>query len=87
MSGPLATGVECAIADAQGDLRFDICGNWNWLWAEGKRDEAAQLEQLCDDLARAENVDVLCVYPLPQGQDEIPALDSIFAQHSAASYR
>lgn len=68
--------------------RVAFCGERaGRLWAEGKKDEATQLEQLCDDLARAENVDVLCVYPLLQGQDEIPLLDSIFAQHSAASYR
>ena len=67
--------------------RVAFCGERaGRLWAEGKKDEAAQLEQLCDDLARAENVDVLCVYPLPQGQDEISTLNSIFAEHSAASY-
>jgi hypothetical protein len=49
--------------------------------------EATQLEQLCDDLARAENVDILCVYPLPPRQDEILVLDRIFAQHSVVSYR
>jgi len=57
------------------------------LWAEGKTDEAIQLEQLCDDLAKEQEVDILCVYPLPKSQDAILALDSIFAQHSAASYR
>lgn len=68
--------------------RVAFCGERaGRLWAEGKKDEATQLEQLCDDLARAENVDVLCVYPLPQGPDKIPALDSVFAEHSAASYR
>ena len=68
--------------------RVAFCGERaGRLWAEGKRVEAAQLEQLCDDLARAEKVDVLCVYPLPQGQDEISALNSIFAEHTAASYR
>jgi DNA-binding NarL/FixJ family response regulator len=68
--------------------RVAFCGERaGRLWAEGKKDESTQLEQLCEDLARAENVDVLCVYPLPQGQDEIPALDSIFAEHSAVSYR
>ena len=67
--------------------RVAFCGERaGRLWAEGKKDEATQLEQLCDDLARAENVDVLCVYPLPQGQAEIP-IDSIFAEHSAASYQ
>ena len=68
--------------------RVAFCGERaGRLWAAGKKDEAAQLEQLCDDLAGAENVDVLCVYPLPQGQNEISALNSIFAEHTAASYR
>ena len=68
--------------------RVAFCGERaGRLWAEGKKDEAAELEQLCDDLARSENVDVLCVYPLLQGQEEISALDSIFAKHSAASCR
>ena len=67
--------------------RVAFCGERaGRLWAEGKTDEAIQLEQLCDDLAKAHEVDILCVYPLPQGQDAIPALDSIFAEHSAASY-
>lgn len=57
------------------------------LWAEGKTDEAIQLEQLCDNLAKEQEVDILCVYPLAKGQDAVPVLDSIFAQHSAVSYR
>jgi len=67
--------------------RVAFCGERaGRLWAEGKTDEAIELEQLCDDLAKAHEVDILCVYPLPQGQDAIPALDSIVAEHSAASY-
>ena len=68
--------------------RVAFCGERaGRLWAEGKTDEAIQLEQLCDDLAKEQEVDILCVYPLPKSQDAILALDSIFAQHSAASYR
>lgn len=67
--------------------RVAFCGERaGRLWAEGKTDEAIELEQLCDDLARAHEVDILCVYPLPEGQDAVPALDSIFAEHSVASY-
>jgi len=65
--------------------RVAFCGERaGRLWAEGKTDEAIQLEQLCDDLAKGQEVDILCVYPLPKRQDAVPALDSIFAQHSAA---
>jgi len=68
--------------------RVAFCGERaGRLWAEGKTDEAIQLEQLCDDLAKEQEVDILCVYPLTKGQDAVPVLDSIFAQHSAVSYR
>ncbi|HKW32587.1 MAG TPA: response regulator [Candidatus Acidoferrum sp.] len=68
--------------------RVAFCGERaGRLWAEGKTEEAIQLEQLCDDLAKEHEVDILCVYPLPKDQHAVPALDSIFAQHSAASYR
>lgn len=67
--------------------RVAFCGERaGRLWAEGKTDEAIELEQLCDDLAKAHEVDILCVYPLPEGQDAVPALDSIFAEHSVSSY-
>ena len=66
--------------------RVAFCGERaGRLWAEGKTDEAIDLERLCDDLATTQEVDILCVYPLRQGQDAIPALDRIFAAHSAAS--
>src|SRR5215472_15167995 len=68
--------------------RVAFCGERaGRLWAEGETDEAIQLEQLCDDLAKEQEVDILCLYPLPKGQDAVPALDSIFAQHSAVAYR
>ena len=68
--------------------RVAFCGERaGRLWAEGKTDEAMRLEQLCDDLAKEQEVDILCVYPLPQGQPNLPSLDSVFAEHSAVSYR
>jgi FixJ family two-component response regulator len=36
------------------------------LWAEGKTDAAIRLEQLCNDLAKAHEVDILCAYPYEQ---------------------
>ena len=68
--------------------RVAFCGERaGRLWAEGNTDEAIELEQLCDDLAKEQEVDILCVYPLPKGPDAVPAVDSILAQHSASSYR
>lgn len=68
--------------------RVAFCGERaGRLWAEGNTDEAIELEQLFYDLAKEQQVDILCVYPLPKGRDGGPALDSIFAQHSASSYR
>ncbi|HKW62925.1 MAG TPA: response regulator [Candidatus Acidoferrum sp.] len=84
----LRDAAEAAAMTGNKHPRVAFCGERaGRLWAEGKTEEAIQLEQLCDDLAKEHEVDILCVYPLLKGQDAVPALDSIFAQHSAASYR
>ena len=68
--------------------RVAVCGERaGRLWAEGKADEAIQLEQFCDSLAKTYEVDILCVYPSPQGQEEHPSLNTIRAEHSAVSFR
>ena len=68
--------------------RVAVCGERaGRLWAEGETDEAMQLEQFCDSLAMACEVDILCVYPLPQGQGEHPALENICREHSAVYFR
>lgn len=68
--------------------RVAVCGERaGRLWAAGKTDEAIRLEQLCDDLAKTQDVDVLCVYPLPHGQKDDPALKSICAEHTTANFR
>jgi hypothetical protein len=54
---------------------------------EGKTDEAIRLEQLCDDLAKTQQVDILCAYPLSRGQRDHPALKSISAEHTTADSR
>jgi DNA-binding NarL/FixJ family response regulator len=58
------------------------------LWAEGKTDQAIQLEQLCDDLATTHDVDLLCAYPIASSaeQDE-QSFKSICEVHSTVSYR
>jgi CheY-like chemotaxis protein len=55
------------------------------LWAEGKTDAAIQLEQCCNDLAKAHEIDFLCAYPFSgshDGEDE-HEFQVIFSEHSA----
>ena len=67
--------------------RVAVCGERaGKMWVEGKTDEAIRLEQLLNELAKQYDVDILCPYPLPQGQDDTPSLKSILAEHSAASH-
>jgi CheY-like chemotaxis protein len=68
--------------------RVAVCGERaGRMWAEGKMDEAVRLEQLLNELAKNYDLDILCPYPSPQGQDDHNALKSICAEHSAFSYR
>jgi DNA-binding NarL/FixJ family response regulator len=65
--------------------RVAVCGERaGRLWAAGKTDEAIRLEKLCDDLAKTQDVDILCVYPLPHGQEDVK---SICAEHTTAKSR
>jgi len=57
------------------------------LWAAGKTDLAIRLEQLCNELAKSHDIDILCAYPMPHGQEDDHAFKSIRAEHSAVSYR
>ena len=50
------------------------------LWAAGRIAEAVQLEQLCSELA--DDVDILCAYPVPYSKDD-EALAHICARHTA----
>jgi hypothetical protein len=52
------------------------------LWAAGKTAQAVQLERLCGELAQ--DVDVLCVYPVPYTKDD-QALTRICAEHTVVS--
>jgi len=55
------------------------------LWEEGKADAAIRIEQLCNHLATAHKVDILCAYPLSsfQGKEAEHIFRSIRAEHSA----
>ena len=64
--------------------RIAVCGERaNNMWAEGKTDEAIRLEQLLNELTKQHDVDILCPYTLPQGQQEHPAFKRIRSEHSA----
>lgn len=66
--------------------RLALCGEGaGRLWAEGQAHTALQLEQLCNELARRYQLDILCAYPSAQylGNGDKDALDTICAEHSA----
>jgi DNA-binding NarL/FixJ family response regulator len=64
--------------------RVAICGERpGLLWAEGKTDAAIRLEQLCNELRKIHQVDILCAYAfsLPAVTDE-QGFAGICAEHS-----
>jgi DNA-binding NarL/FixJ family response regulator len=66
--------------------RVAFCGERvGLLWAEGKTDAAIRLEQLCNDLAKTHEVDILCAYPVSNfhSEEDERVLQSICAEHSA----
>lgn len=66
--------------------RVAYCGERvGLLWAEGKTDAAMRLEQLCSELGKLHEVDILCAYPLSsfQGKEDEHPFKSICAEHSA----
>ena len=66
--------------------RLALCGERaGRLWAEGQTDAALQLEQLCNDLGRSFEADILCVYPVGDisGKEAELAFERISAEHSA----
>jgi hypothetical protein len=45
--------------------RVAFCGERvGLLWVNGETDAAIRLEQLCNDLSKSHEVDILCAYPL-----------------------
>jgi len=72
---------EAAVKAGKVHPRVAFCGERaGRLWAEGRTAEAVQLEQFCDELAQ--DVDILCLYPLPRDTDD-EALTRICAEHTA----
>jgi DNA-binding NarL/FixJ family response regulator len=67
--------------------RVAVCGERaGRLWTEGKTDLAIRLEQLCNELAKSHDIDILCPYPMPHGHED-QAFKTICAEHSAVSFR
>jgi DNA-binding NarL/FixJ family response regulator len=79
--------IEVASKASKGEHpRVAFCGERvGLLWAEGKTEAAIRLEQLCNDLARTHEVDILCAYELSSfhGEENDQVLQSISAEHSA----
>ena len=68
--------------------RVALCGERAaHFWAKGETDAAFCLERFFSELARANDVDILCVYPVTQGQEDDPTFKLICAEHSVVSYR
>jgi DNA-binding NarL/FixJ family response regulator len=70
--------------------RVAFCGERvGLLLAEGKTDAAIRLEQLCSDLAKTHEVDILCAYRSSsfQGEETKHPFKSICAEHSAVYSR
>ena len=59
------------------------------LWAQGNAEAAFQVERLCNQLAKAYDVDILCGYSLHSvpGGMESPIYEKICAEHSAVYSR
>ena len=69
--------------------RVAVCGERaGRLWVEGKPDLAMRVEQFCNELARSRrDVDILCPYPLPFGQEDDEGLKRICAEHTIVNSR
>jgi len=72
-----------AVTAGKENPRIAFCGERaGRLWASGRTAEAAQLEQLCSELAR--DIDILCAYPVPYTEDD-HVLTRICAEHTVIS--
>lgn len=68
--------------------RVALCGEGaGLLWMDGKTDEAIRLEQLCNDLLKTHEIDVLCAYPLTSFQGKEDGFQNICSEHSAVFSR
>jgi hypothetical protein len=64
-----------------------ICGECvGLLCANGDLDAAVTIEQTGNDLVEAQQVDILCAYPLPRWRDDDLTFGRVCPQHSAVRY-
>jgi len=77
---------EAASAKATAEhSRVAFCGEGiGLLWVAGRTDEAMRLEQLCNELSKTHELEMLCAYPLNsiQSHENDPVLQSIRAEHT-----
>jgi hypothetical protein len=57
------------------------------LWADGKTDEAMQIERLINELAKSHAIDILCTYPSPDGHRNGQMYKDLCAAHSTVLFR
>lgn len=86
IGGLMEAATKSAVAEHP---RVALCGEaLGILWTEGKVDVTIRIEQLCNDLARKHEIDMLCAYPSSCFHDggENRAFNSICAEHSAVQF-
>jgi DNA-binding NarL/FixJ family response regulator len=77
---------EAAFKAGKKHPRVAVCGERaGRLWAEGKMEDALRLEQLLNELAESHDIDILCVYPWPQSQEQ-DAFKSLCAEHTVVDF-
>ena len=70
------------------NARVAFCGEGiGLLWVAGRTDEALRLEQLCNELSKTHELEMLCAYPLNRIQGNDPVLQKILAQHTIVHSR
>lgn len=69
--------------------RVALCGERaGRLWAEGQTDAALELEQMCNELARTLDIDILCAYPLTEESEQAEqSFQRLSLEHSAVHSR
>jgi DNA-binding NarL/FixJ family response regulator len=70
--------------------RVAFCGEGiGLLWVAGRTDEAMRLEQLCNELSKNHELEMLCAYPLVslQSHENDQSLQIIRAEHTAVRTR
>jgi DNA-binding NarL/FixJ family response regulator len=72
-----------------GTPRVALCGERaGRLWAQGQTDAALELEQMCNELARTLDIDMLCAYPLAEESEQAEqSFQRLSAEHSAVHSR